>query len=391
MPPKPHDSPPPVGWQRAPLSHWAYQNIQSILPNEVIGCGVGPAMPMSANPVDITGISFGGAGGRLLTVDQMLDETSANGFMVIKNGEVVVERYRNGLSPDGLHLGQSISKAITAAVVGVLIDEGLMDPNAPISTYMPELEATAWRGALLSQVMNMTTGVKYAENYDDPASDMGRTDVASGWSAPPADSAPGDWPTDLLDQILSLHEQSRAHGAAHEYRSIEGDLLGMAAARAAGVSVAQLVSTRIWAPMGAEVDALVTLDPKGAAQCDGGVAASMRDFARFGLLFLSGGYAGGRRVLPQAFVDEVRRGPHEMFDEIGRVQLPNGCFRNMFWVEDVSRETLISQGVYGQMIYIAPELDLVAVKLSSWAEPLNDAFTDDAIAAIHAIAHAIDG
>ena len=317
----------------------------------------------------------------------MLDETYTDGFLVMVDGKVIHESYYNGMQPQTLHLAQSVSKSITATVAGILIGQGHLDPAKPITTYLPELEKTAWNGATLQQVLDMTTGVKYEEAYTDPTSDIGKTDVASGWKPVPVDADPAtDWPDCIWDQVVTLTERDAGHGARFQYRSIETDVLAHAMERVTGLRLADLVSRELWQKIGAEEDACFTVDSSGYALAQGGFNATLRDFARFGLLHLNNGVRDGHQIIPKAWIKDIRSGEHGLFNDVGRETLPNGQYRNQFWVEDADRETVMCIGVFGQLIYIAPEHNMVVVKLSTWPDFLDATHKSNTLGAIHAIA-----
>jgi CubicO group peptidase (beta-lactamase class C family) len=189
----------------------------------------------------------------------------------------------------------------------------------------------------------------------------------------------------MWDLVLTLHESRGAHGADFNYRSIETDVLGFVIERATGARLAELVSRELWAPMGAEEDACFTVDPAGFACACGGLNATLRDLSRFGVLYVSGGSAGGRQVVPEAWIEKTRQGKPELFRGAYREVLPNGAYSNQFWIEDPVRGVLLARGVFGQLIFMDPAAQFVAVKLSSWPEFVNPARTRTALAAIRAI------
>lgn len=373
-------------WDRAPWSRWAFLNMRQIFPSASVRRGGDEPTPMPRAPMEIDRVRFPTIDGGTASVGEALAATATNGFILIHRGRIVAERYFGGMSADATHLGHGLSAAITAATAGALIGAGRLDPDARVDEYLPELASTAWRGARLRHVMDMTTGVRFTEERDDPSTDGARLSVACGWASPPANTGRRSWPTSLLEQMLRLGVREDDHGARHAYRSIEADVLGLVIARVEGLPLADAISRRIWGPMGAEADGAVALDSMGVAVAHGGLSATLRDYARFAMAILGEGEIAGRRVLPAAWVDRIRRGAHGDADDALRAQFPNGCFRDMFWVEDRSGETLASQGRFGQLIYIAPESDLAAVKLSSWPYPADPARSDITFRALRAIA-----
>jgi CubicO group peptidase (beta-lactamase class C family) len=380
---------PPADWDRAPWNRWSFQNIRKILPTEDVSRGTRPAIPMPQDLRDIGGVEFGAVDGSQMTVDQLLQDTFTDGFLIAVDGKVIHESYHNGMTPDTQHLAQSVSKSVVSTVAGILIGRGLLDPARPVTDVLPELADTAWNGALLQHVLDMTSGVKFDETYTALDSDIAKTDVACGWKPIPTGADPAThWPASMWEQILSLKVQVAEHGTRFDYRSIETDVLAFVMQKASGKGLAQLVSDELWSKIGAENDAFFTVDPAGYALADGGFSATLRDFARFGLLNLNDGKIGDNQVIPKSWIDDTRSGPHGLFDDFGRETLPNFCYRNKFWIEDTTRQTIIALGVFGQMIYISPEDNLVAVKLSTFPDFLNTEFEVNTLNAIRAVAMA---
>lgn len=397
MPPIMQGSPPALEWRvpraqwdHPPWNRWTFQNVRQILPTVTVRRGHRPVVELAPAPQDIGHIPFTAVAGGVMTVNQMLNDGFTDGFLVSIDNQVIHESYYNGMQPHSLHLAQSVSKSVVATVAGILIGRGLLNPAALITDYLPELALTGWNGATLQQVLDMTSGTQFGEEYTDPASDIAKTDVAAGWKPIPPDSDPLiHWPTCVWDQILTLQAQDAEHGARFQYRSIETDVLAHAMERVSGQRLAELVSQELWMKIGAEEDACFTVDSAGYALADGGFNATLRDFARFGLAHLNRGRVGGEQVIPEFWVDDIRHGDHGLFDDASRELLPNGRYRNQFWVEDATRQSVMCLGVFGQLIYIAPEYNMVAVKLSTWPEFLNNPRKINTLRALHAIAGAM--
>lgn len=390
-PPPPDWRVPRGDWDRPPWNRWAFQHVREFLPTTEVSRGDGPAAPMPEDLQDIDGIAFEAVDGSRMRVEEMLDATYTDGFILIHAGRVVHESYFNAMTPHSLHLSQSVAKSVVATVAGILIGQGVIDPQAQVTDYLPELAATAWRGAKLTHVLDMSSGVAFGEEYTSPISDIGQTDVASGWKPPPPDAPAGfEWPVSVWDQILSLKARDADHGARFKYRSIETDVLAHCMERATGRRLAQLVSEELWVPMGAQANACFTVDSAGYALADAGFNACLRDYARVGLVYLNSGHWNGRQVVPEAWVADVLHGPHGLFNDEARQVLPNGCYRNQFWVEDAAATTVMARGVFGQLIYISPERDLVAAKLSSWPDFVDPTHSINTLRAIHAIAETLD-
>ncbi|PLP57125.1 6-aminohexanoate hydrolase [Mesorhizobium loti] len=372
--------PPRFDWDRAPWNRWAFQNMRQIVPTVEVWRGPGPVSELPYAETDLDGLPVTDSLGRASTLVGLLDETYTDGFLVLKGGAIAYERYFNGMTPRSLHLSQSMAKSVTAAVCGILVGRGQIDPEKPVMLYLPELAETGWAGATVQHMLDMTTGVKFSEAYTDRYSDIGQVDVASGWKPVPPDSDPAfSWPTHVWELILRLKETTRPHGAAFEYRSIETDVLAFVMERVTGRRLAELVSEELWQKLGAEESACFTVDSAGYALADGGFNATLRDYARFGQMILDNG-AG---IVPADWIDATRNGVHgDNFSE----SLPEGSYRNQFWIENPRSRALMCRGVFGQLIHVDWSSRMVTVKLSSFPDFSNTPYAVATLKAIAAIA-----
>lgn len=372
-------------WDRSPWNRWTFQHVREMLPTAQVWRGAGPASPLPVDLRDIDAIAFT-AEGQAHTVASFLETSYADGLLVLHRGKVVAERYLNGMTPHSQHLSQSVAKSVVGTVAGILIGRGIVDPAAPLTYYLPELEVTAYRGATVQHVLDMTSGVVFDETYTALDSHMAQLDAASGWK----DRWNPDWPSHVWDLILSLKDLECPHGASFRYRSIETDVLSFVLQRAAATPLAALVSRELWAPMGAEEDACFTVDAAGYALGDGGFNATLRDYARFALLHLRGGEIDGRRIVPAEWIGGTRFGADPtLFGGIYHDVLPAGAYHNQFWIEDTVRGAYMARGVFGQLIYIDPLADFAAVVLSSWPEFVSTVRTRTALTAVRAIREAL--
>ena len=142
--------------------------------------------------------------------------------------------------------------------------------------------------------------------------------------------------------------------------------------------------------MGAGDHANITVDKTGCSTASGGFSASLRDYARFGKLLLDEGRVNGRQIVPQSWIGDIRSGTHGLFSAEGEKEFANGSYRNQFWIEDKGKSTHACLGVFGQLVYVAPEYNLVVAKLSTWPDFLNNTFHRDTMRACHAIAEKLN-
>ncbi|MGE3876211.1 MAG: serine hydrolase domain-containing protein, partial [Parvibaculaceae bacterium] len=236
----------------------------------------------------------------------------------------------------------------------------------------------------VAHVLDMTSGVRFNEDYTDPYSEIGKADVASGWKLPPPGAR--DFPATMWELILSLTTRECQHGERFAYRSIETDVLAFCMERASAKRLPQLVSELLWQPMGAQESACFTVDRAGYALANGGLNATLRDYARFGSLYLNDGVFNGRQIVPAGWIKATQTAGLAPFGEPYTLVSPNGAYRNQFWIEDVSHRAIMCRGVFGQLIYIDSARDLVVVKLSSWPDFLNLELGIDTLRMVNALA-----
>lgn len=373
------------GWDLAPYHRWTFQHMREMTPTAQIWRGQGPAMAMPEAFKEIGGLAYM-LGGHRRTIDDFIADSFTDGFLVLHRGAVVAERYLNGLVPHGTHLAMSVTKSIVGLLVGILADRGVIDVAAPVTDYLPELAATAYRGARVQHVLDMTSGVTFDESYTTEGSHMMRLDHACGWK----DLTRPEWPKTMWELVLTLTGQDCEHGSRFSYRSIETDVLGFVVERATGTPLAELMSREIWAPMGAAEDAYITVDRGGTALADGGFCASLRDYGRLALLLLGNGRRDGRQIVPSAWIETTRAGTGELFGELYRTVLPHGAYHNQFWIEDVRRRSYVARGIFGQFIFIDPQADFAAVKLSTWPDFTSPERALDTLAAFRTIRDHLD-
>jgi CubicO group peptidase (beta-lactamase class C family) len=374
-------------WSTHPHLRWGFLHTREIVGTARIERGAGPVLPLAAEPRDLEGIAFPWAGSQM-TVADMLARTFTDGFLVLHRGRIAHEHYGPGMTPTTTHLLQSVSKSIAGTVAGVLVGRGLIDPEAPVATYVHELAGTSFDGATVRHVLDMRTGTAYDETYDDPASDVFLTEVLAGWrpAAGPLAAA------NVYEQILSLGN-ARPHGEVFDYRSILTELLGWIMERASGVRYPELVSETVWARIGAEQDAEITIR-HGVALPDGGVCTTLRDLGRFALMHLRDGRVGDDQVVPRAWVLDTRDGDETSLQAYARaegVDVHAGeLYRNQWWV--LHRGAVYTGlGIHGQMMYVNVPADVVCIKLSTWPAPMDDDLEGCTLAGVAAIADALGG
>jgi CubicO group peptidase (beta-lactamase class C family) len=368
-----------ANWQDPPFNRWGFQHVRELIPTARIERASSPReLPRAQR--DLAGVAFE-AEGRTWTLGEALDATYTDGFLVLHRGQIVTELYRNGLSPSGTHLLMSVSKSITATVVGILAGRGILDPEAAVTSVLPELAGTSWDGATVRHLLDMRAGTRFNEEYADPTADVRVYEQIYLWR-PRVDAG---LPDDACTYMAGL-VNDRPHGGAFDYRSVLTDMLGWVVERSGDARLAALMSRELWQPMGAEFDAEITVDGHGNAMADGGVCATLRDLARFGLVWLEGG-AG---VVPAEWVADTLAGGEDSREAFAASYAGNhlgGFYRNKWWVMDFSMPFYAGHGINGQHVFVHPPSEMVVAKLSTWPsadDAALDRITDAAVRAVAA-------
>jgi CubicO group peptidase (beta-lactamase class C family) len=384
-------------WQLPPFNRWAFWHVKEILPTLPIERRIGPARELIPARVhtaatDVTLTSVAGAD---VTAAQVMTNTYTDAYVVMQDGALVGEWYAPEGAPDRTHAVLSITKSVVGCVAAALVDRNLLDTDLPVTEYVPELAASGYAGATVRHVLDMRSGVRFREDYLDPEAEIA---VLARWigPAPPDQGSPGG-----LYRYLERLSAEAPHGQRFLYRSAETDVLGWVCERAAGKPMAELMSTLIWQPLGAEFDAEIICDGLGTAVHDGGMCATARDLARFGQMLLDGGsvpdeHDGKRTVIGSRWLREawaVDADARSVFvASPAELSMPGGWYRNQFWFRPGPYgDVLLCQGIYGQLIHVTRRTRTVCVKLSSWPDPQNPGYLQDTLRAFDAIAGALAG
>jgi CubicO group peptidase (beta-lactamase class C family) len=364
-----------------PQLRWAWSNIRQLVPTINVWRGVGPVSALPRSEQDLGKVKATTLDGRAITFDDALDLTYADGVVVLHRGRLVFERYFGALKPHKQHIGMSVTKSFTGTLAGMLVAEGKIDPAAPVTTYVPELAKSGFGDASVGQVMDMTTGIKYTEVYTDPNSDVWAMRRANGMAPP----EPGVPQLSLLEYLTTMPKLG-AHGEVFTYRTVNTDVLAWIMRRVSGQSLSELLSTRIWQPMGAEEDAHYTVDRLGIESGGGGLNTTTRDLARFGEVMRNRGQFNGRQIVPASVVDDIARGADpKKFAPAGYATLPGWSYRSQWWVSHNEDGVYMARGIHGQSIYVNPRSEVVIARYASHhaaGNVNNDPVTLPAFAAV---------
>ncbi|MGH3359538.1 MAG: serine hydrolase domain-containing protein [Nocardioidaceae bacterium] len=368
-------------WMQPPDNRWAYQHLRELIPTALISRGHGeswslPCERESGRAVEAVPLDLPAVGEHRApdTVGELVGRSHTDAFVVMHRGAIVYERYAGGMGPDTKHLAMSVSKSITATAVGAVMHAGYLSPDDLVCDIVPELGRGGLEGATVRHVLDMRTGT--LEEITTLEQQRAYFSIC-GWA--PAREWP---PVEDSRSHFRRFRKYRPHGGEFEYRSTLTCVLGLLAERAAGMSLAELVSFYLWQRIGAEQDAEISVDPNRNPLADIGICCTARDLARLGELLRRGGSRPDvASVVPPTWVADIltpEPGQVDAFRTHGSAFLlePDAYYRNQWWV--VRPRTSEHGGVYlalginGQLLLVHEDAEVVVAKFSSWPMAWHD-------------------
>jgi CubicO group peptidase (beta-lactamase class C family) len=362
-------------WIDAPQNRWGFLHVRELTRTARIGGSLSPVEPLPRRLGDLGGFAFD-HDDRRWTLSEMLVATFTDAVMVISDGQVRYEYYGGLMRPDDTHLLMSVSKSLTAALVGVLVGNATIDLAGFVPDYVTSLRGTSWEGCTLQHLLDMRAGTRFdEEDYDNPDSEGRLIEQVSGYTTRLRD----DIPTDTYQWIGRL-PNAEPHGGAFKYRSILPDVMAWVMCSATGQTFAQLFSHHIWSQV-AERDADIIVDAAGFPVVEGGICATIEDLARFGLMCLHRGNSAGRQIVPEQWMRRPTTRSQELVDAFelqrtsGRTG-PNACYRDYWWVYDSVAGIYCGLGINGQMLMIHHPSNTVIAKYSTWPDRMDHGLAD---------------
>jgi CubicO group peptidase (beta-lactamase class C family) len=288
-------------------------------------------------------------------MSELLRRTETNGIVVLKNNTIVYEKYFQGNTHLDKNTSWSLAKSFTSALVGIAITDGhVSSVNDLVTKYLPELKQSGYRNVPIKHILQMSSGVNFSENYDEPSSDINELLPKLFLQMK------------SIKQVVRDFPSERRSGESFHYMSLDAQILGLLVERATGQSISTYFENKLWNPLGAEADAFWLTDNHKTELTFCCVNAILRDYAKFGLLYLNNGYFNGKQIVPQAWVKESVI-PDSPYLKAGVTSEEYGRwgYQYQWWIPIGSEGDYSAVGVWGQYIYINPQANLVIVKASS--------------------------
>lgn len=280
-------------------------------------------------------------------IDAYLAKQRAAGIVILQDGQIRFEKYGLGFGPAGRWTSFSVAKSFTSTLVGAAIQDGYIKSlDDKVSQYIPGLKGSAYDDVSIRQLLTMSSGVKWNEDYEDPNADVAKFNNAE--------------PEDGLDATVSYMRQlPRAHppGEVWHYNTGETNLIGVLVSSATKKPLAQYLQEKVWQPAGMEAPATWLLSKTGHEIAGCCLQAATRDYARFGLFVLGGGKAGGKQIVP---ADWFAQATVKQKD----IGTPGKGYGFQWWTYD--NGAVAAQGIFGQGIFIDPKRRLVIASNADW-------------------------
>jgi CubicO group peptidase (beta-lactamase class C family) len=368
------------GWALGPTSAATLRSIAEILPTRRIAPA--PRASVLREPTAPYAVTYS-FGGHEHTIADFAARTDTTGLLILKGDQIVFEGYYQGADRQDTFMSFSTGKSFVSTLVALAVGDGsIKSIEDPVVRYLPEVAGSAYEKAKIRDVLQMSSGTSYTEEYEDPKSDIAQF-------ARLMDRNQGG----LYDFSRSF-KAARPPGTQFYYASTDTEVMGALVARATGKSLSQYMSERLWKPLGAEAPARWALDQPGAAgreMAAGGLQVELRDYGRFGLLFANDGRVGERQLLPKGWVAEATR-PRAPYVDFGKLvpgyPLGYGYF---WWCLPGPNNRFTAEGIHGQFVFVDPVEKLVVVKLSSWPHAWEDEKELETYAFIDAVSAATRG
>jgi CubicO group peptidase (beta-lactamase class C family) len=288
------------------------------------------------------------------TLDEYLERQRVTGLLVLRNGEIVAERYRYGRSEQARFLSFSMAKSVISMLVGIALERGVIASlDDPADKYAKDLAGSPYGATSLRHLLRMSSGLTFTERYDGN-DDVARMSRAATTGRPP-----------VVDVLRSISDRHSPAGSKFVYASAETEVLGRVLAGASGRSVAALTSEWLWQPLGAESDAFWILSRDGQERSSGYFNATLRDWGRLGWMLAQDGRVGERQVVPREYLLDATDPARQPAAFRPRSEGRYFGYGYQFWLFPLRERSFGLQGVHGQAVFVQPSSGIVMVQTSA--------------------------
>lgn len=290
------------------------------------------------------------------TLDEYLERQRITGLLILKNGEIVAERYRYGRTEDARFLSFSMAKSVTSMLIGIAVSKGaIASLDDTPAKYVKDLDGSAYGNTSIRHLLRMSSGLRFTERYD------GQDDVAR-LSRSVSSNNPG-----VMDVLRSITDRHAPAGEKFVYASAETEVLGRVLTAATGRSMAELTTEWLWQPIGAENNAFWRTSLDGQEVAYAYFNASLRDWGRLGLLLANDGKAGAQQVVPLEYLLDATDAARQPAAFAPYRATPGFGYGYQFWLHPLRERSFGMQGVSGQAVFVQPASGIVMVQTAVYA------------------------
>lgn len=367
-----------ANWMAPDHTFWSFRHVRELIPTAQVDPAATPRVLTRDIKSALGGLVVDFHQGPQAVVD-FLSSTNTDSFTAVQGENLVFEWLAPGVVDVEPHLIFSVTKSVTGMLVGALVQDGLIDVEAPVTNYVPEVEGSGFAGATVRNLLDMAVSYQFEEDYS-PGPDIIAYRHSVGWYPAPL-GAP-----DLHDFIASRKKEGE-HDKSFRYLSPTTDLVGWVIEAASGMPYATALSKYIWSKIGTEAPAHITVDRQGSPRAAGGLSVIPRDMARFGMMIRDGGMG----VIDPGFLSDVyNNGSAEQwaagdFKDLFR----KGVYRSFCYKPGEDPDVVMGIGIHGQFLYVDRPRGVVVAKQSSWLVPDDEDMHLDSYRACRAVARAL--
>ena len=292
--------------------------------------------------------------GEELDLKEGLSHFHTDGLIILHDGKMLFEDYWNGNTKDSKHISFSVAKSYLSALFGIAIDEGLIESiDDNVTKYLEDFAGTGYEDVKIKNLLQMSSGIEFNEDYADPNSDINKFSRAS---------AKGQSFRDFAKNLKNGREQ----GTYNHYVSLDTQVLAMILESVTDMPVREYLYKRIWNIIGTESDAYYITDSTGADMALGGLNATLRDYAKFGQLYLNRGSWLGEQIVPKSWIiDSITPDAPHLMPNAGDLSSNEWGYGYQWWIPGNPLTDYTAHGIFNQFIYVDPISNVVIAKTSS--------------------------
>lgn len=305
------------------------------------------------------------------SIKEFIKSVDTTGLMVMKDEKVVFEEYYNGNTSDSHSLVFSVTKSFVSALIGCAIEEEKIESiKDPIIKYCPELSESGYRGVTIENLLRMTSGVDFCEDYGNPKTEIYKLAKAM-------------YDGTSMTEFIKTLKNSKEPGTFPSYVSTDTQVLGMVLTSAINKTISEYATEKLWKPLGMSSDAFMLVDTDKKELATGGLNITLSDMVRFGMLYKNNGEINGKQIIPKQWVIDSTSVKEDMSG--------NWNYGYQWWLpkgNDADGE-FVAMGVFGQAIYVNPRKNIIIAKTALYRDyvKLSNEMESETIALFREIAN----